>query len=218
MIRNETTSLRRCFNEIESSSCSCSDGKLLPTRRCSDASTCSSTKESISTGSCSGETKKRPRRYPSGRRAVTFKSVEIFEFPQQLGDNPGVSAGAPLCLARHHTSHSQIDLSHYEYLRLKGGKRRSLKELQESAEVRHNYLLSVGYTDGDIKNAAERARCVRQQRQAFHLGKGWDKVHILLESLAIKSQMKKKRQTSKLLKQQRAGLKVSPAASAVLAA
>ena len=67
---------------------------------------------------------------------VVFDEVEIFEFNRVLGDNPGVSAGAPIALGHKLQTTFSLDVDVYETTR---GKRKSRKKLtipvQERAQM-----------------------------------------------------------------------------------
>jgi hypothetical protein len=61
-------------------------------------------------------------------RELCWGDLVIYEFPNILGDNPGVSEGAPLTIAWKHENKSTIGLDYYEYLR-QNRPRRKRKEL-----------------------------------------------------------------------------------------
>jgi hypothetical protein len=66
---------------------------------------------------------------------VCFGDLEIFEFPNILGDNPGVSEGAPLSIAWKHESKNVVAVDYYEYLRQSRPRRRR-KELVIASAAR----------------------------------------------------------------------------------
>lgn len=57
---------------------------------------------------------------------VCFDEVEILEFNYVLGDNPGVSSGAPVALGDELQGSITLEIDYYETVR---GKRRSRKKM-----------------------------------------------------------------------------------------
>jgi hypothetical protein len=57
---------------------------------------------------------------------VCFDEVEILEFNYILGDNPGVSAGAPIALGGDLQNQITLEVDYYEKAR---GKRKSRKKM-----------------------------------------------------------------------------------------
>lgn len=57
---------------------------------------------------------------------VAFDEVEILEFNYILGDNPGVSSGAPIALGDELRNSITLEVDYYEKAR---GKRKSRKKL-----------------------------------------------------------------------------------------
>jgi hypothetical protein len=57
---------------------------------------------------------------------VCFDEVEILEFNYILGDNPGVSAGAPIALGDQLQNSITLEVDYYEKAR---GKRKSRKKM-----------------------------------------------------------------------------------------
>jgi hypothetical protein len=113
------------------------------------------------------------------RRRVCFSTLEVFTFEQILGDNPSVSAGAPLALAPEHSEHQpNIDIGYYEYKRRPRGVNR--KVTMESKQAREDYLKSQGYTMAEIEAAANQAASIRRKRER-HLPKQWDKFQVAIE-------------------------------------
>jgi len=124
-----------------------------------------------------------------GRRLVHFSHIEVYEFPCLLGDNPSVSAGAPLTLGWTHTSKAKMDVRLFEQRRKP---RRSGKDLQSSAQSRQEYLTEVaGYTQAEIEDAAHQAASIRRKREktaaAATNHKAFDKLHLVLETIVRKS-------------------------------
>lgn len=67
---------------------------------------------------------------------VCWGDVEIYEFPNVLGDNPAVSEGAPLTIGWKHTKKETIDIEYYEYLRIQLKPRKRRKDLLLSGPAR----------------------------------------------------------------------------------
>lgn len=59
-------------------------------------------------------------------KQVDFHDIEILEFNYRLGDNPSVTAGAPIALGDELVRQSKVMVDHYE---LQRGKRKSRKKL-----------------------------------------------------------------------------------------
>ena len=76
-------------------------------------------------GSESSEDKNKEHHH---NREVCFGDLEIYEFPNILGDNPGVSEGAPLSIGWKHESKNIVGVDYYEFLR-QNRPRRKRKEL-----------------------------------------------------------------------------------------
>ncbi len=71
------------------------------------------------------------------QKEVCFGDLVIFEFPNMLGDNPGVSEGAPLTIGWKHEAKNVVAVDYYEFLRQSGNKpRRRRKELVMSSTAR----------------------------------------------------------------------------------
>lgn len=68
-------------------------------------------------------------------KELCWGDLVIFEFPNILGDNPGVSEGAPLELGWKHESESVVAIEYYEFLRQSRPRRRR-KDLIMSSGAR----------------------------------------------------------------------------------
>jgi hypothetical protein len=66
-------------------------------------------------------------------REVCWGDLVIYEFPNILGDNPGVSDGAPLTIGWKHENKSTIGLDYYEYLRQNRPRRKRRELIMPSA-------------------------------------------------------------------------------------
>lgn len=101
---------------------------------------------------------------------VCFDSLTIYEFPNLLGDNPGVNDGAPLTIAWKHTRVETYNLDYYEYLR-KSIPTRSRREMVLDAGTRGSFLLGEGYSLKQILEAAEEVEMIQASRRANMKGK-----------------------------------------------
>lgn len=84
----------------------------------SDASLFDSKRSSSSNGN-NNNTKTRNK-----RRSVAFGDLVIYEFPNILGDNAGVSEGAPLSIDWKHDTKRVVAVDYYEFLRQSRPRRR----------------------------------------------------------------------------------------------
>lgn len=66
--------------------------------------------------------------FKSDDRGVCFGDCVIYEFKNLLGDNPGVSEGAPLTIGWKHESKNVVGVDYYEFLR-QSRPRRKRKDL-----------------------------------------------------------------------------------------
>jgi hypothetical protein len=69
----------------------------------------------------------------SVNRKVSFDEIEFLEFLTILGDNPAVSAGAPVAIGNDLVRRSMMDVDYYEKTR---GKRRQRKKLALPVDAR----------------------------------------------------------------------------------
>lgn len=74
-------------------------------------------------------------RMSSERRSVGWGHIAIYEFPNELGDHPGLSGGAPITISWEHDRHRFISVEFFEQYR-QMHPRRSRKELQLSSVER----------------------------------------------------------------------------------
>ncbi|CAB9506312.1 expressed unknown protein [Seminavis robusta] len=119
-------------------------------------------------------------------KLVSFNSVEIISFPITLGDNPGLSEGAPLTIGWKPTNRTVEDFHVYEYAK-KGRKRRRGKKLMIPAVEREVLLLSLGFKMQDILKASELGEKARKERlKSFHNSKTWDRFSGVLETAKTK--------------------------------
>lgn len=111
-------------------------------------------------------------------KRVDFRDIEILEFPYILGDNPAVSAGAPIALGHDLEGKITLELDTYENCRKK---RRSKKKLIIPVHTRAQILLSKGYSLEAIATAALEADEINRGRMTSASQKNWDKVNEVSE-------------------------------------
>ncbi|KAG7343118.1 hypothetical protein IV203_018397 [Nitzschia inconspicua] len=109
---------------------------------------------------------------------VAFDEVEILEFNYILGDNPGVSSGAPIALGDELKSSVTLEVDYYEVAR---GKRRSRKKLSIPVHERAQILLNEGYSLETIAAATMEADNISRERIQSANMQSWDKVNEVSE-------------------------------------
>ena len=95
------------------------------------------------------------------KKQVSFRSIEIIELAIALGDNPCVSAGAPLTTEWEAQSRSSFEIDFFETHR---PRRRSARELLISSRAREYLLLKHGYAMEDIFTASKNASKAKRER------------------------------------------------------
>eukprot|EP00527_Entomoneis_sp_CCMP2396_P001442 CAMPEP_0198141276 /NCGR_PEP_ID=MMETSP1443-20131203/4315_1 /TAXON_ID=186043 /ORGANISM="Entomoneis sp., Strain CCMP2396" /LENGTH=158 /DNA_ID=CAMNT_0043803979 /DNA_START=41 /DNA_END=517 /DNA_ORIENTATION=+ len=103
-------------------------------------------------------------------KEVCWGDIALYEFPSIMGDNPGVSSGAPLTIGWKHSKTEQISIEYYEYLR-RSNPRRTRKQLVQNAGARGSFLLSEGYTMNDILKSSEEVDKIKDSRRANMKGR-----------------------------------------------
>jgi hypothetical protein len=68
------------------------------------------------------------------KRVVCWGDLIIYEFPNMLGDNPGVSEGVPLTIGWKYDSKNTVNIDYYEFLRQSHPRRRRRELIMKSAE------------------------------------------------------------------------------------
>lgn len=126
-------------------------------------------------------------------KRVDFRDIEILEFPYILGDNPAVSAGAPIALGNELEGKTTWELDTYENGRKK---RKSRKKLVIPVHTRAQILLSQGYSLEAIATATLEADEINQGRMTSASNQNWDKVNEVSERFGrvFKKAMGKKQQ------------------------
>jgi hypothetical protein len=115
----------------------------------------------------------------NGKKKLSWKSLEVIEFPIELGSHPCVSQGAPIEMGGQEISRQIFDLYHYEVLTHCGDVRQKRRagELRLSAQERASILLRAGYTVNQIVDSTQQATEYRKLRQESLKNETWDQVN-----------------------------------------
>jgi hypothetical protein len=95
------------------------------------------------------------------KKSVRFKTIEIFEYPITLGDNPSVTSGAPLTIEWEVQRKSKFPLEYFEKHRPAHKQKNSLRI---SGKGRKQLLLRCGFSHEEIINAALEATEMKKER------------------------------------------------------
>jgi hypothetical protein len=95
------------------------------------------------------------------KKSVQFKTIEIFEYPITLGDNPSVTSGAPLTIEWEVQRKSKFLLEYFERHRPAYKQKNNLRI---SGTGRKQLLLRCGFSDEEIINAALEATEMKKER------------------------------------------------------
>jgi hypothetical protein len=98
-------------------------------------------------------------------KKVHFASVKIYEHPIILGDNPGVTDGAPIQIDWKSQKETSMLVDLYESTREKE-RRKSSSELKLPVDVRAFMLIHAGHTIGEIVEASLEAKETKILRSA----------------------------------------------------
>jgi hypothetical protein len=112
-------------------------------------------------------------------RKVRFGRVVITEFPIILGDNPAVTAGAPVTMDWTPQNESSFSITAYEQCK---PKRRRRRRLLISVSNRAILLLAAGYSIDDIADASINAQQIKFGRQESMQNQNWDRVNMFMEN------------------------------------
>lgn len=156
--------------------------------------------------STDGDDSKEDSKHGSKRR-VSFKNIEIREYPRCLGENPSVSAGPPISIGWRHNQSYVLDLDQYENYKdgtdFEGGdscqqssrRRRTSAEFQLPRNLREEILreecahddqyaqeADVACTEEEIQGRVREIQKARRQRQASYAMQEFETFEIFLES------------------------------------
>mmetsp|Transcript_27821 Transcript_27821/g.42801 ORF Transcript_27821/g.42801 Transcript_27821/m.42801 type:complete len:171 (+) Transcript_27821:68-580(+) len=97
-----------------------------------------------------------------GERSVRFGTIEIYEHPIILGDNPSVSAGLPITIDWDSQREFCFSIEDYEDYRLE---RRRKDEMSIPAEVREEILANSGLNRSNAAAAMREVGRTKKQRR-----------------------------------------------------
>mmetsp|Transcript_26223 Transcript_26223/g.40647 ORF Transcript_26223/g.40647 Transcript_26223/m.40647 type:complete len:241 (-) Transcript_26223:189-911(-) len=111
---------------------------------------------------------------------VSFRNLEIREYPIIVGDNPSVSSGVPICIDWIYIEGQPQCLEEYEELR---HSRRSLAEMKIPAAVRAKMLRKT-HSLKEVRLAQKESTKIRNQRKTTvaTLDTGIEAAEVVLES------------------------------------
>lgn len=93
------------------------------------------------------------------KKNVHWGDMTVFEFPNQLGDNPAVSGGAPLTIGWNHENVNVVTIEYNEFIRSKQP-RRKRKDLMLSSAQRDTVSLHCITTETRIANKCSLILCL----------------------------------------------------------
>jgi hypothetical protein len=97
------------------------------------------------------------------RENVRFSTLEIFDHPIILGDNPSTSCGPPLMIDWECIGSFQLSVDEYEASR---GPRRVKQTLVVPRYVREEWLREAGYARSELEAAVQSVLKARHSREA----------------------------------------------------
>jgi hypothetical protein len=113
-------------------------------------------------------------------KAVRFDRIVITEFPVILGDNPAVTAGAPVTIDWQPQGERNYSINAYERCR---PVRRRRRRLLISVSNRAILLLSAGYSIDEIADASINAQQIKFSRQeSMNASQYMERVSLLMEN------------------------------------
>jgi hypothetical protein len=98
----------------------------------------------------------------SSHQHIGFSTVEIREYPIQIGDNPSVTRGVPITIGWDHCSSYTLNLDDFELVR--PARRLKLQLKMESLD-RIRMLKAMGYSRQDIQQEVRKVNADRGRRQ-----------------------------------------------------
>jgi hypothetical protein len=98
----------------------------------------------------------------SSHQHVGFSTVEIREYPIQIGDNPSVTRGVPITIGWDHCSSYTLNLDDFELVR---PARRLKPQLKMESLDRIRMLKAMGYSRQDIQQEVRKVNVDRGRRQ-----------------------------------------------------
>ncbi|CAB9497122.1 expressed unknown protein [Seminavis robusta] len=116
--------------------------------------------------------------------AVGFDTMEVYEFPQILGDNPACTTGAPLTLDWKPVAQSSMLIDYYEFTR---NPRRTKRKMLTSSDERHRYLLNNGVKLSDIEKTLLLIDQIKKDRASSLKTHKWDGFLNVVQNAAKKT-------------------------------
>lgn len=105
-------------------------------------------------------------RNDNDKKVVSFYRIEIREYNRCVGDNPSVTAGAPISIGwEYNKKHKYFNVAQYESYR-GGNARRKQVDYRLSPETRRDLLKDHGFTTEEIEKATEAAKKINLLRKA----------------------------------------------------
>jgi hypothetical protein len=126
------------------------------------------------------QNKNMPNLNAKSKRVTFGNDITIIEFPMVIGDNPGVSSGAPVQIGWVPQSTITMNLDLHEHFR--EGNRSHKKKLILKVHQRVDILLRAGYPLEAIVAAAIKTDLIRNSRVENLVDKkeGWERFSIVL--------------------------------------
>lgn len=93
------------------------------------------------------------------KRNVSYGNVKVREYERIIGDNPGVSSGAPIGIGWTYQSTEETDLDDHEHQR-----KDSSPAVPLTSDERKNMLKLWSYSSGDIEESQHKVSQIQSQR------------------------------------------------------
>ncbi|CAJ1947903.1 unnamed protein product [Cylindrotheca closterium] len=139
---------------------------------CSPSSTMPSSAESASASAQTSPTTKNAM-----KKSVSFQSVEIAQYPMELGDNPSAE-GLPLCIGWECDSKSLFQIDDYETQKPEPRRR---DQFWMPAPYRVDMLQRQGVTASAMLRTTKEMKRIQKSRNRSIQNQKWDKVHLFME-------------------------------------
>lgn len=120
----------------------------------------------------------------SKRAALCFGTVQVYEFPIVVGDNPEVSKGCPVTIDWEPKTTSEVEVNKYEYhkaRRRSNNNAREKDELKLTEDERLQLLLDAGFSSAEIAKGTTQADTIKKLRAETNKQKRWDNFHEAVE-------------------------------------
>ena len=169
---NRVSSLTKAFEKMKNTATT-----VTATARSTFASSSASRYPPATTkNGCLKKEDGKPSAFP---KKIRFGHLVITEFPIILGDNPAVTAGAPVTIDWTPQNESSFSITAYEQSK---PERRRRRKLLISVSNRAILLLAAGYSIDEIANASINAQQIKFSRQESVQNQSWDRVNMFMEN------------------------------------